>query len=112
MELIDINPDYFASLQDMVDGKMDSNNFALFDLMTFNLQGADLEMVVNTANSFGAESIISRQGIETIPDLRGKRIGVSKKTPIYHNGIFTCLIVNIFIYLNLRHHGRIYRIES
>jgi len=80
VELIDTNPDYFASLQDMVDGKMDTNSFSLFDLITFKLQGADLVMVVNTASSFGANSIVARQDIKTTLDLKGKRIGVSKNT--------------------------------
>ena len=42
VELINTNENYFASIQDMVDGKLDYNNFTPFDLITFNFKGADL----------------------------------------------------------------------
>jgi NitT/TauT family transport system substrate-binding protein len=76
VELIDTNSDYFQSLQDMVDGKIDANNFPVFDLMRFYLQGADLVMVVNADHSSGAEAIVAKQEILSIAGLKGKKIGV------------------------------------
>ncbi|MGK5092641.1 ABC transporter substrate-binding protein [Deltaproteobacteria bacterium TL4] len=76
VELVDTNPDYFSSLQDMVEEKMDVNNFTLFDLIRYNAQGADLVMVINTDTSTGADGIASTVSISKIEDLRNKRIGV------------------------------------
>ncbi len=80
VEIIDTNPDYFASVKDMVAGKIDTNTFSLFDLINFNLKGADLVMVINTDNSFGSEAIVAKQEISSIRELKGKTIGVSKAT--------------------------------
>ena len=76
VELIDTNPDYFASLDDMVAGKMDTNDIALFDVMKHNLKGADMVMVINCDTSFGAETIVAKESIENIKDLKGKKVGV------------------------------------
>ncbi|MGB5447164.1 MAG: ABC transporter substrate-binding protein [Psychromonas sp.] len=76
VELVDTNPNYYGSLQDMVAGKIDVNNFTLFDLMDFNAAGADLVLAINSDNSTGIEAIVARQTIATIEELKGKRIGV------------------------------------
>jgi NitT/TauT family transport system substrate-binding protein len=78
VELVDTNIDYEASLQDMVDGKMDTNDFALFGLMNFVTNGADLAAVLSADISSGADAIVAKQEIEHIADLRGKTIGVDK----------------------------------
>ena len=80
VELIDTNPDYFQSLQDMVDGKMDSNDFTLFDLTKYNAEGADLVGVIAMDNSWGIEGIIAKNEIKTVRNLKGKKIAVSKDT--------------------------------
>src|SRR5437660_75155 len=41
VQLIDGSIDYNQKLQDMVDGKMEENDFPLYDLMKFNAKGAD-----------------------------------------------------------------------
>lgn len=76
IELIDTNADYYGSLQDTVDGKIDVNNFTLFDLMHFNARGADLVLTINCDNSSGAEAIVASPSIASIADLKGKIIGV------------------------------------
>jgi len=78
VELVDSNPDYYGSLQDTVDGKIDTHDFYLFDLMQFNATGADLLLLINSDNSTGSEAIIARQAIATIADLKGKSIGVDR----------------------------------
>ncbi|MCW8331377.1 ABC transporter substrate-binding protein [Photobacterium sp. SDRW27] len=80
IELIDSNPDYWKSLQDTVDGKIDVSNFTLFDLMRFNAGGADLVMVMNSDNSTGSEAIVVGPAIATLADLKGKSIGVDTGT--------------------------------
>ena len=42
IELIDTNPDYYASLQEMVAGKLDVNSFPLFDLLNYVLNENNL----------------------------------------------------------------------
>ncbi len=80
VELIDTNSDYYASLVDMVDGKMDSNSFTSFDLIQFNLKGADLVAVINPDISHGVDAIIAKREIDDISGLRGKKIGVTLGT--------------------------------
>lgn len=76
VELIDANPDYLGSLKDMAAGKMDANCFTLFDLISFNVQGADLVMVVYLDDSRGADALVAARHIQTVTDLRGQKIGV------------------------------------
>ena len=74
----DTNSDYVGSLKDMMAGKIDVNGFSLFDLMSFNITGSDLVMVINADNSAGAEAILSNSEIQNLNDLRNKKVGVSK----------------------------------
>lgn len=76
--LIDTNPDYFASLADVIEGKIDVNGFSLFDLINFNIAGSDLVMVINADNSTGAEALVAKPGIKSMKALIGKTIGVNK----------------------------------
>lgn len=80
IELIDSNPDYWGSLQDTADGKIDVSNFTLFDLIHFNTGGSDLVLVINSDISTGSEAIVVRPDIATIADLKGKTIGVDTGT--------------------------------
>jgi NitT/TauT family transport system substrate-binding protein len=76
VDMIDTNPDYHKYIDDMVAGKMDSNNFTLFDLVRHISSGADLVAVVKLDESCGADAIVAQKGIETIAGLQGKTIGV------------------------------------
>lgn len=78
VELVDTNSDYEASLRDMVAGKMDSNNFTLFSLMQFQIEGSDLVLVLLSDDSFGAEALVAGAKIKSIRDLKGKTIGVDR----------------------------------
>ena len=80
VELVDTNQDYYKSLSDMVEGKMDSNSFTAFDMVRFNLQGADLVAVVSADISFGMDAIVAGNEIEDIAGLRGKKIAVAEGT--------------------------------
>lgn len=80
VELIEAKKDYFASLQEMVDGKIDGNNFSLFDLIKFNIKGSDLVMIFQADDSFGGDVIVAKSSLKTIQDLKGKKIGVTQNT--------------------------------
>ena len=80
VEIIDTNPDYYASIKDMVAGKMDMNNFYLFDVIRLNIHEADLVMVMNSDISCGVEAIVAKPDIESIQHLKGKTIGTNKNT--------------------------------
>jgi NitT/TauT family transport system substrate-binding protein len=90
VELVDTNEDYYQSLQDTVDGKIDYNNFPLYDLMNYNSQGADLVMIVNNDVSDGSEALVVKKEIVSIADLEGKTIGVS-------SGFYTEYILDVFL---------------
>lgn len=74
--LIDTNPDYYASLEATAAGALDTNAFYLFDLMRFVARGVDLVMVVNTDLSNGTEGLVARPEIESVRQLRGRKIGL------------------------------------
>jgi NitT/TauT family transport system substrate-binding protein len=76
VELIDANPDYHGSLKDLAAGKMDANAPTLFDLISLNVKGADLVMVVYLDDSRGADALVAAKEIATVAGLRGKKIGV------------------------------------
>lgn len=78
--LVDTNPDYYGSLKDTLDGKIDINNFTLFDVMNANAGGAELVMIINADISFGAEAIVAGRKIRGISDLRGGTVGVGVET--------------------------------
>src|SRR5438034_6244689 len=73
VQLIDATDDYNQALQNMVDGKMEENNFTLYDLMKFNAKGSDLVAVIDTDQSSGTESLITTNQYKSITDLKGKR---------------------------------------
>ena len=76
LELISVDDNYYQSLDDLVAGRLDMNNFPLFNLMNAQAKGHDLVMVVNTDKSCGSESIVARPEIQSLADLAGKRVGV------------------------------------
>jgi len=80
VQLVDCNADYFGSEKDLVEGRLDVNTFVLFDLLDYVAHGADLVAIINADYSAGAEKLVARPGIETLADLKGKKIAVSEKS--------------------------------
>ena len=78
VELVDTNADYFGSLDQMIAGKMDVNNFALMQLIRANAEGADLVAVIKTDDSSGIEAVVARKGIKDIKGLKGKKVAVAQ----------------------------------
>ena len=71
VELTDTNSDYFACLDQMTAGELDTNSFTLFDLLVRVAAGAGLAGVINQDYSFGAKSLIAKAEINNVAGLRG-----------------------------------------
>jgi NitT/TauT family transport system substrate-binding protein len=78
VKIIDTNKDYYQSLQDMAEGKLDVNTFPLFGLMEFRNKGSDLVLVLNSDISWGAEAIVAKRSIKDIKGLKGKTVAVKQ----------------------------------
>lgn len=89
VELVDTNPDFFASFNDLVEGKLDLVEFSTFDFTLYNARGKDLVAVMCSDYSTGAEALVAREGIISIRDLAGKKVALSKGT--YLEYIFTVM---------------------
>jgi NitT/TauT family transport system substrate-binding protein len=104
VEIIDTNPDYYQSLSDMAAGKLDVQNFTLFDLISYRLGEKDLVMFLCADSSAGAEGIVARPGISSLKDLKGKRIGVSV-------GTYTDYILEVVLKKNALRSSDIIKVE-
>lgn len=80
VERVDTNPNYFASFDELLSGKLDFVGFTTFDFVLYNARGKDLVGVLATDYSSGAEGLGARPGIESIADLAGKKLALSKGT--------------------------------
>lgn len=87
---VDTNRDYIGSFKDVIDGRLDTQDFPLFDLIAHNARGADLVMVINTDFSNGADAIVGGPGVASIAALKGKRVGVARGT--YHEYILNVVL--------------------
>jgi NitT/TauT family transport system substrate-binding protein len=77
VEIVDTNPDYYGSLQDTVDDKLDIAIFVLFDLIVFNSNEANLVSIINADISSGADAIVVNKNINDVAELKGKKVGVA-----------------------------------
>jgi NitT/TauT family transport system substrate-binding protein len=80
IQLVDSKAGYFASEKDLVEGRLDTNNFVLFDLLDYTAHGAVLVGIINADYSAGSERLVARGEIEQIGDLKGKKIGVPQNS--------------------------------
>ncbi len=81
VELVDTNDDYYGSLKELAAGRrLDTHGLYLFDLVIFDLEGADLVMVLASDQSSGVEALVARGPIRRIGDLRGKTVAVPRGT--------------------------------
>jgi NitT/TauT family transport system substrate-binding protein len=78
VELVDTNSDFTGSQEDVANGKLDTQDFYVTDLVRYAAQGKELAMVLNTDSSIGAEALVAQQGINEIADLKGKKVGVEE----------------------------------
>lgn len=80
VESVDFNDDYVASLRAVVEGRIDTQNINLFDVVSYNRKGAGLIMVAVADYSNGGDAVLARPGITNISDLRGRRVGLATDT--------------------------------
>jgi NitT/TauT family transport system substrate-binding protein len=67
---------YLDSINALAAGQLDANSQTLNDTLASVAAGADQRIVLVNDNSTGNDQIIVRDGINSIADLKGKRIGV------------------------------------
>ena len=78
---LDVKLTYFESYTDSLNalnaGKLDANSQTLNDTISSVGAGAEEVVVLANDNSTGNDQIIVKPGIESIADLKGKKVGVS-----------------------------------
>lgn len=80
VEFINITSNYVGSLEDMVAGKTDVHFPVFFDLIKYIVKDTDLVAVIICDLSFGADGIVAKKEIESVRDLKGKRVGLEQGT--------------------------------
>jgi NitT/TauT family transport system substrate-binding protein len=80
VELVDGNADYYKSLQDVAEGKLTSNSFPPFDFIQYLGKGSELVGIINTDVSTGIDAVLGISKVNTMTDLKGKRVAVPKGT--------------------------------
>lgn len=80
VEMVDTNADYFASFEQVVNGKLDIVAFTLFDLTLYRARGKDVVGFLASDYSSGADALVAQPGISTVRDLVGKKIGLPQGT--------------------------------
>lgn len=71
---------YLDSINALNSGKLDANSQTLNDTISSVAAGADQVIVLVNDNSTGNDKIIVREGINTIADLKGKKVAVEEGT--------------------------------
>jgi NitT/TauT family transport system substrate-binding protein len=71
---------YLDSINALTTGQLDANSQTLNDTISPIAAGADLVVVLTNDNSTGNDKIIVREGINTIADLKGKKIAAEEGT--------------------------------
>jgi NitT/TauT family transport system substrate-binding protein len=67
---------YLDSINALASGQLDANSQTLNDTLASVAAGADQRIVLVNDNSTGNDQIIVRDGISTVADLKGKKIGI------------------------------------
>ena len=69
---------YLDSINALAAGQLDANSQTLNDTLASVAAGSDQRIVLVNDNSTGNDQIIVRSGINSVADLRGRRIGVEE----------------------------------
>ncbi|HWC29458.1 MAG TPA: ABC transporter substrate-binding protein [Dehalococcoidia bacterium] len=67
---------YLDSINALASGQLDANSQTLNDTLASVAAGADQRIVLVNDNSTGNDQIIVRDGINSIADLKGKKVGI------------------------------------
>ena len=68
--------DYSASMEAFAAGKLDADLMTNGDTLVTGAGGAKSIMIMATDYSNGNDQIVAKPGIKTVPELKGKKIGV------------------------------------
>lgn len=71
---------YLDSINALTAGQLDGNSQTLNDTLSSVSAGADLVVVLTNDNSTGNDKIIVAEGINTVEDLRGKKVAAEEGT--------------------------------
>lgn len=71
---------YLESINTLTAGQIDANSQTLNDTISAIAGGADQVVVLTNDNSTGNDKIIVREGINTIADLKGKKVAAEEGT--------------------------------
>lgn len=71
---------YLESINTLTAGQIDANSQTLNDTISAIAGGADQVVVLTNDNSTGNDKIIVREGINTITDLKGKKVAAEEGT--------------------------------
>jgi NitT/TauT family transport system substrate-binding protein len=81
---VDVEVKWFDSYTDSINalssGAIDANSQTLNDTLSAASGGAQLRVVLVNDNSTGNDKIIAREGINSVADLRGKKVAVEEGT--------------------------------
>ncbi|QHW32148.1 ABC transporter substrate-binding protein [Paenibacillus rhizovicinus] len=86
-------PVYSDSLQALATGKVDANSQTLSDTLAPASKGIGLKAVLVNDNSFGGDAIVSKPGIGSIKELKGKTVATELGT-VDHLLLLTALAQN------------------
>jgi NitT/TauT family transport system substrate-binding protein len=81
---IDANPDYYGAVSKVRTGHIDTMAVWLYDVMQMSEQGSGVIMILATDESRGSEALVGSPAIETVDQLKGKRIGVPTETALVY----------------------------
>ena len=85
--------DYNASIDALSSGKIDADMIVASDAMVTGASGAKTKIVCLVDYSEGSDMIIGAPGVDSIKDLKGKKVGV-ELTLVEHMLLFQALKVN------------------
>jgi NitT/TauT family transport system substrate-binding protein len=71
---------YLESINTLTAGQISANSQTLNDTISSVAAGADLVVVLVNDNSTGNDKVIVREGINTVADLKGKKVAVEEGT--------------------------------
>lgn len=74
--IVDVE-EYDQTLDLLASGEIDGNFQSLADLLLMVGRGVDLRLLMASDLSAGVDGVVCRPGIATVPDLAGKRLGLS-----------------------------------
>jgi NitT/TauT family transport system substrate-binding protein len=80
VQRVDVDLKYFASMEDVVAGRLHAMGFSQYDLVRHAAAGHDLTGIIAIDYSEGAEALIARPGIRQLQDLRGKKLALHRGT--------------------------------